>query len=243
MVDTPGFNDTTQSDKDVLHEIEHWLESSYRNGIRLTAIIYLHRIMDVRMQGSALRNLRMFRRLCGNDSMRNIVLATTFWEVVEADVGCERERQLIETPELWGDMVERGSQVCRVGHDRESGLQLLEGLARNDTVTLMVQDELVNQNMAMTDTGAAKAVDPELTLLVEQFKAELEAAQFMKERQALKTFKQALGMELNLVKQARLQFNYMYRSSNFCNRCLREILPGISYRSSTSSLKSSMICN
>jgi predicted GTPase len=60
LVDTPGLDDTTMSDSNVVNRILDWLETEYRKGTKLNAILYLHRITDPRMQGSALRNLRMF---------------------------------------------------------------------------------------------------------------------------------------------------------------------------------------
>jgi ankyrin repeat protein len=81
-VDTPGFDDTYRSDTDVLREIAAWLTDSYSNQVKLKGIIYLYRIMDERMQGSAKRNLFMFKKLCGPKPLNNVNLATTTWSSV-----------------------------------------------------------------------------------------------------------------------------------------------------------------
>jgi hypothetical protein len=65
-------------------------------------IIYLHRISDVRMQASAKKNLFMFKKLCGDDALKNVILATTMWDrMTEAD-GTARELELTSTPDFWG---------------------------------------------------------------------------------------------------------------------------------------------
>ncbi|KAH9214365.1 P-loop containing nucleoside triphosphate hydrolase protein [Leptodontidium sp. 2 PMI_412] len=79
LVDTPGFDDTTRSDSQITEKILTWLKTSMIEGTRLNGVIYLHRISDTRMAGTALRNNRMFRKLCGADAFKNIILATTFW--------------------------------------------------------------------------------------------------------------------------------------------------------------------
>ncbi|CAM1505055.1 Fc.00g106920.m01.CDS01 [Cosmosporella sp. VM-42] len=66
LVDTPGFDDTTRSDTDVLKDIATWLTNSYQKDLKLSGIMYLHRITDHRMVGSAKKNLFMFKKLCGS---------------------------------------------------------------------------------------------------------------------------------------------------------------------------------
>jgi hypothetical protein len=92
LIDTPGFNDTWLTDRDVLDEFASWLSASYKSGMRLNGAIYLHRIQDVRMEGSALRSLRVFKRLCGDEFMKNVVIGTTFWDSVSEETGKQESR-------------------------------------------------------------------------------------------------------------------------------------------------------
>ena len=65
LIDTPGFDGTNKNDTEVLSEVATWLADSYQSKIRLHGIIFLHRITDNRLQGSAKRTLAMLRKLCG----------------------------------------------------------------------------------------------------------------------------------------------------------------------------------
>ena len=86
LIDTPGFDDTHKTDTQVLREITNWLSTAYTADLKLTGIIYLHRILDVKMGGSAMKNLRMFKKLRGDDSLGSVVLATTFWGMTNPEM-------------------------------------------------------------------------------------------------------------------------------------------------------------
>ncbi|KAL2833776.1 hypothetical protein BDW59DRAFT_156578 [Aspergillus cavernicola] len=100
---------TVDVDTKVLREIAGWLGASYQSKILLHGIIYLHWITDIRMQVSARKNLILFRQLCGQEALKNIILATTMWDKVAAEEGARREKELIDTPEFWGWMLGKGS--------------------------------------------------------------------------------------------------------------------------------------
>jgi hypothetical protein len=65
------------------------------------------------MQGSAKKNLYMFKKLCGNNALKNVILVTTMWDKVSEAEGTARELELTSTPDFWGWMVSQGSKVYR----------------------------------------------------------------------------------------------------------------------------------
>ncbi|KAH6681131.1 hypothetical protein F5X68DRAFT_277541 [Plectosphaerella plurivora] len=113
LIDTPGFDDSVRTDSQVLREIASWLSRSYTNKIFLHGIIYVHRISDRRMQGSALRNLLAFKRLCGDNGLKKVLLVTTMWDEVPRDEATVREEELVSKPEFWGRMIQKGSTTHR----------------------------------------------------------------------------------------------------------------------------------
>jgi flagellar biosynthesis GTPase FlhF len=181
LVDTPGFDDTDRSDTEVLREIASWLTASYSNSIKLHGIIYLHRITDPRMQGSGMRNLHMFKRLCGDQNLSNVVMATCQWERVLEEDGIERERQLKETKHFWGYMVERGSQVHRHYNTRESALKLIDSLVGGTTsrpkIVLDIQAQMVDEGKDLSSTGAGKALDDAISKERERFAKQIAESQ------------------------------------------------------------------
>ncbi|KAF3901751.1 hypothetical protein AA313_de0202309 [Arthrobotrys entomopaga] len=161
LVDTPGSNDTFLTDNDILKLIADWLDKSYRDGTRIRGIIYLHRISDPRMEGSALRSLRMFRKLCGDDFLKNVVLGTTFWDTVDAETGARRETELLETEGFFKDMKELGCEVVRIQDDRKANIELLETFVAKRASIMCIQKEL-REGKSLAESAAASAINAEL---------------------------------------------------------------------------------
>jgi hypothetical protein len=171
LVDTPGFDDTNRNDSEIIEQILGWIKTSLLEGTRLNGVIYLHRISDPRMGGTALRNNRMFRKLVGADALKNVILATTFWEGIPPQVGVQREKELCSNPDFWGGMLERGAKMVKLTKTRESGLALLEQISANETVVLDDESVLREQREA-------------LEAIQKKMEEEKEAAKLKMEREA-----------------------------------------------------------
>lgn len=156
LVDTPGFDDTEGIDTEVVQNILQWLQSSDPHHQRLNGLMYFHRIIDPRLTGSARENMRLFKDLCGEENMPNVLLATTFWDQIEASTGNIRENILRTDQQFWAPMVKKGSKVVRVLHDRETKLQLLVNIAKhNQPVLVQAQKEMMS-GTSLEETAAAK---------------------------------------------------------------------------------------
>lgn len=129
LVDTPGFDDSYLSDNIIITKIRNWLHSSYQAGISLSGIVYLHTITSPRLQGSAIKHLRLFQQLIGDNNIKNVVLATTFWNEIDPVLGQRREAELAEKRTYWGQLVERGSRIMRLDRNRESAINVLNAVA------------------------------------------------------------------------------------------------------------------
>ena len=68
----------------------------YESGSKLAGIIYIHRISDERFTGVSVRNFKMFRQLCGDSTLKNVIFVTNMWGKVPKEVGEAREKELAE---------------------------------------------------------------------------------------------------------------------------------------------------
>ncbi|KAI1349759.1 hypothetical protein F5Y01DRAFT_288033 [Xylaria sp. FL0043] len=160
LVDTPGFDDTNRKDAEILRILATWLTSTYAGGVKLSGIIYCHRINQTRMQGSALKNIRAFRSLCGDDALSKVVLVTTMWDIESSDIAARREKELKETPKYWGDMITKGSQVLRHDNTQKSAFALIETFIKDDSkIVLGIQKEMVNDQKSLDKTEAGRNVE------------------------------------------------------------------------------------
>ena len=173
LVDTPGFNDTTKSDTEVLTDICAWMSSNYRKGKLLSGIIYLHRITDVRMDGSSVKYVKMFQRLCGPNALQNVLLTTTRWSKVDQEEG-ERHEGELRNGNFWGGLITEGAAVARFMGSRESGLELIDKLMGNKPKPLDIQDQMVEKRMAMAQTNAGRFMNEQLISLQKKFQKGLE---------------------------------------------------------------------
>lgn len=178
FVDTPGFDDTHRSDSSILREIADWLSQAYGNDFKLTGIVYLHRIMDVRLGGSAMKNLRMFKKLCGENELQSVVLATTWWSSVDKVTGEQREQQIRTRDDFWAGMIAKGSKMFRQDRDAQSAREIVDYLVqKKKPVVLKVQEEMVDENKTLDETSAGIEVDTELAEQKKHLEAELRRVQ------------------------------------------------------------------
>ncbi|KAE9365819.1 P-loop containing nucleoside triphosphate hydrolase protein [Stipitochalara longipes BDJ] len=173
LVDTPGFDDTSRSDTDVLILIANWLRDSYKERTLLSGIIYLHRISDPRMSGSSIKNLRMFRKLCGAESMHNVSLVTTMWDRVTRIEGETRERDLINGENgFWKTMIGSGCLVRRHDGSVDSARGLVAELAGMERTVLRLQKEIA-EGKKLIETEAGLSLNEELLRVRRQHEEEL----------------------------------------------------------------------
>ena len=186
LVDTPGFDDTHLSDTDILIKVANWLSRLTQEEIRLTGIIYLHRIFDNRVGGSGMRNLRFFKKLCGDRAMSQVVLATTMWHMTDEDTAKRHEAELMTKPDFWGSMIANGSKVLRQDNDKVSARAIIKYLIDKKASNtgrprpLAIQEEM-QAGKSLEETGAGQEMQSELA----KQKAEYER-QLNKLRQDLK---------------------------------------------------------
>ena len=167
MIDTPGFDDTNRSDIDTLKTISTHLSASFVNGVRISGIIYLHRISDNRLGKTGFQNLRMFKKLSGAATWPNTVLGTCGWQNDQHEHGERRELELMGNYNYFGEMISRGAKIIRVaehgtGIDEQKRSALcvisyliLQKISR-PAVELAIQRELVIDGKCLDATSAGR---------------------------------------------------------------------------------------
>lgn len=175
LIDTPGFDDTTRSDVDILMEVASFLATTYNNEIKMDGIIYLHRITDVKMGGSAIINLRMFAKMVGEEALSKVVLATSRWnEVLKKEHAENREKEL--RLHFWKDLVDKGSNIYRLDGHKDSALRVLDALLPGDGnqgKVLQIQRELVDELRSLDKTNAGQELLDSTQKQREQFREDL----------------------------------------------------------------------
>ena len=131
--------------------VTYILDIRYEARRLLAGVVYLHRISDRRVGGVAKRNFSMFRKLCGESTLKNAVIVTTMWTpnpgaAAQAEEE-EREKFVskLYAQETYSDLykeacVELFEVLCGELNSKKNGM-LAKGLTElNAMAVIMFQD-------------------------------------------------------------------------------------------------------
>lgn len=204
LIDTPGFDDSTRTDSEILTEISRLLAAQYEAGVSLKGVFYLHRITDIRYQGASVKTLNIFKKICGQLALKNVILVTTRWNEVEESLGASREQQLRDN--FWAYMLNNGSTMARFYGDRDSAIGMASQLVSQRGIVLEIQRELVDEGKTLKQTVAGAFVSDDISEMKTQYEQELRDLE--KLRQTLQDGDRAMKRQIQqdwAREQARLQ--------------------------------------
>jgi hypothetical protein len=177
LLDTPGFDDTYRSDADILNSIADYMKEAALERVHLSGLIYLHSIHDVRMTGSSMSNMRLFRALCGDENLKKVVIATTKWELTEPKVGDNRFEELKDSGPngVWSAYIAEGAQVCKVKDNTASASALISKLLAINRKSFIpqIQREMM-AGSTVAKTAAGRIIDQKFTDLKERHEKEIQ---------------------------------------------------------------------
>lgn len=146
---------------------------SYEQGWKLSGVIYMHRISDFRMTGVGRRNFSMFRKLCGDETLKNIVIVTNMWGEVSLEKGIAREKELQTDDILFKPVLQRGAVMLRHGNTASSAQAILRQIVNNHPQVLKIQKELIDEKKDISQTAAGVELNRELAELAQKHREEL----------------------------------------------------------------------
>ncbi|EMD41344.1 hypothetical protein CERSUDRAFT_89911 [Gelatoporia subvermispora B] len=200
LIDTPGFDDSDRSDAEIFNQIAEFLSSMYRQGTILHGVLYLHRISDVRVGGVARRNFAMFQKICGEEAMTNVAIATTRWNEVDEMTGIRREMELRTKDIFFKPAVDGGAKLLRHDRDLASAQDIVRELLMKQPKPLLLQTEIVHQGKAPSDTAAGMELQRELREQMErqdrkmlELKEELEEANATHDAELREELEEGMG--------------------------------------------------
>lgn len=125
------------------------------------------------MSGALCKNLLLFNKLCGDDAVKNVILATTKWAEVVKTVGEQRERELSE--QHWKHMLDHEAKITRFTNTSESAWDIVNDiLHRNQAEAVLIQKELVDLRKHIPETEVGLALRHKLEELLEHQIKELQ---------------------------------------------------------------------
>lgn len=159
LIDTPGFDDTSRSDVSILNNIAFWLSHAYRAkpARLLSGLIYIHSITETRVVGTAAKNIRMMKTVCGIGGLSVLWLASSKWDCVDHITGMDHERLLTSDPAYWGELIKHGATTWRHYDTKDTALRLIDDIiTRDQRFVLAIQREMVDENLDVDQTTAGR---------------------------------------------------------------------------------------
>jgi len=154
-------------------------------------MIYLHRITDPRVSGSALKILEIFKLLTGASAMPIVRLVSTRWNEVDVmGPGLEKaerhEDQLRTTERFWAPLIRDGAITIRHKGDRQSALAVISSLLerKGPPPKLAIVREVLDEKLSLLDTATGRFISHDNDELRKQYEAEIQKLQ-QEQKQAL----------------------------------------------------------
>lgn len=105
------------------------------------------------MRRSSIRQLELFRKICGDESLGHVLLVTTGWANGPVNGSfAQREREL--RTEYWAPMTKEGAKTFRFYGTRGSATSIVSQLLGGEEIVLALQREICDQNLKLNETSA-----------------------------------------------------------------------------------------
>ena len=142
----------------------------------LAGLIYVHRIDDARVSGgTSQRNMRMFRKLCGTDSLKNVVIVTTMWDKVTSEERPRREQELKSSDNLFKPLLDGGAVMMRHERTTETANKVISHLLRKSSTVSRTVRELVEGKKTSETTSAGGELHSDIEELMKKRREEMES--------------------------------------------------------------------
>ena len=152
-------------DSDILIEIGKFLSDFNIQNLRLSGILYLHRITDQRLGGATIKNLAMFEKLVGKGYIENVILLTTMWSnLISPKDGEKRVQSLTSKGKFWVSMINLGAMHERYDGTNDDAYRIVRMVLNKAPIVLRLQKELAS-GKKIADTAAGKEVTDRLEKL------------------------------------------------------------------------------
>jgi len=128
------------------------------------------------MSGTPVKNFKIFRKLCGESALQNVIIITTMWDsLADRQIGEKREAQLKGRDIFFKPVLENGARMIRHDNTAPSAEGILRLVLDNRPLPLCIQVELVDEHRNISDTSAGMELNQELNAQIRKHKEEMQA--------------------------------------------------------------------
>lgn len=126
FLDAPGFEDGIRSHEEIFELVTELLLHIYKHKVGLAGIIYVHPITAKRMDGTQMRSLRAFKKICEGDMSGVTIISSKWGEMNNDSVGEKREEELKRS--YWKEWTDSGCHIERFRDSYQSAYDIVRGI-------------------------------------------------------------------------------------------------------------------
>lgn len=115
----------------------------------------------------------MFKKLCGENALQNVVVVTNMWGEVTVEVGNKREAELKREDDFFKPVLDKGARMARHENSFSTAEEIIRLIIGNHPLPLRIQEELVEEDMIISETGAGKELNQILDAQIKKHQEEM----------------------------------------------------------------------
>jgi hypothetical protein len=140
------------------------------------------------------RNFELFRQLCGEGTLKNVIIVTNMWDKVTEQEGAGRESELKTNKKYFAPAIQAGAQMTRHHGDMESATTILRLIVDNVSLPLQNREEVVENGINIRETAAGKV--PYEDFLAKHAQQQKELIELKEEMRASEKEREELRLQL-----------------------------------------------
>jgi chromosome segregation ATPase len=125
------------------------------------------------MTGVSRRNFGIFRKLCGDNPLQNVVIVTNMWGGLTVEVGNQREAELTKEDDFFKPVLDKGARMARHENTVLSAKKITRLILGNHPLPLRIQEELVKEHMIISETSAGEELDRVINAQIKKHQDEI----------------------------------------------------------------------
>ena len=158
----------------------------------------------------------MLKELCGENTLKNVVLVTNMWAMVAPKKGAAREKELRNG--YFKAAIDKGAQLRRHNGSPESAREILRNILRNQPIVLKIQRELIDERKNIGQTGAGVELNRDIIDVIERYQRNIKELEESRQkavrekdeelRREFAEEKQRAQQEMEKLKRERIQIQF-----------------------------------
>lgn len=130
------------------------------------------------MGGASVRNLHVFKDLCGTDALQNVVFVTNMWPTPDKEKEYSsaenRESQLRSNPKYFKEALDCHAKLMRHSGAKKSAQDIIGALIGNKARPLQIAIEMADKGKTLAETAAGSILEKDLKRLAAAYDRKLE---------------------------------------------------------------------